>query len=308
MVIYKQKLWPFVFIITLLYSHVTMAMRAHNYIASIPPLASLLGGLLQDIEPAECLLNGQISPHTYTIKPSDIKKIQNADFVFWLGPTYEFFLKKILETYVSQHLIILDLPTLITWAPRNSKHNHDCCHGNHSHDTRDPHVWLNPLNAIIIAAAMRDTLSTHDPRHRQQYADNFKRLEERLQQLHQTLMTQLAPFKNQPFMVFHDGYQYFERAYGLRNEGVFAVNPEHSLSVKHVDHLARHVKETKLRCVFAENQFKPVIINKFAIDHNLIVKTIDPLGTIVHGDERDYIATMLTLGQTFTDCFNAAAL
>ena len=289
-----------------------MAMRAPHYVASVPPLASLLGGLLRNIQPAELLLDGQISPHTYALKPSDIKKIQNADLVFWVGSGYEFFLKKVLQAHDCQNYSVLKSSGLLALTPRYHDHSHshalDGYEHHHDHGNIDPHVWLDPVNALAITAGMRDILIRHDPRHKQHYLDNFRRIEQQLQQLHQTIQTLMKPYKDRPFLVFHDGYQYFEQAYGLRNVGIFAVHPEHSLSVQHVDRLVKRVEGHNVRCVFAENQFKPAIINKFASDHKLIVKTLDPLGVVNKGDETDYVAMMMNLAQSFADCFHDANL
>ncbi len=40
------------------------------------------------------LMRATASPHTYTLRPSDARAIEQADVVFWIGPDYEAFMAK----------------------------------------------------------------------------------------------------------------------------------------------------------------------------------------------------------------------
>ena len=69
-------------------------------IASIKPLHSIILNVVKD-EEVDLLLGGALSPHDYMLKPSDMKKLQNADLVFYINDSA-------LETFLSRPLRTLD--------------------------------------------------------------------------------------------------------------------------------------------------------------------------------------------------------
>ena len=65
-----------------------------NVVVSIKPFHSLVSGVMLGVAQPELLLRGNFSPHSYSLKPSDAKKLQYADLVFWGGEALEGFLAK----------------------------------------------------------------------------------------------------------------------------------------------------------------------------------------------------------------------
>ena len=63
-------------------------------VVSIKPFHSIVSGIMLGVARPELLLKGNFSPHNYSLKPSDAKKLQYADFVFWGGEALEGFLAK----------------------------------------------------------------------------------------------------------------------------------------------------------------------------------------------------------------------
>ena len=72
----------------------TIADSNLNVVVSIKPFHSLVSGVMLGVALPELLLKGNFSPHTYSLKPSDAKKLQYADLVFWGGEALEGFLAK----------------------------------------------------------------------------------------------------------------------------------------------------------------------------------------------------------------------
>ncbi|MEM5500145.1 zinc ABC transporter substrate-binding protein [Ahrensia kielensis] len=80
----------------------TSANAAPKVVASIAPIHSLVSMVMGDVAEPELLLNANVSPHDFSLKPSDARAIQNADVVFWVGPALEAFLAKPLEALDSK--------------------------------------------------------------------------------------------------------------------------------------------------------------------------------------------------------------
>jgi zinc transport system substrate-binding protein len=298
-------------VFTLFLLMLRMPAFAALYLASIPPLHSLLSGLLKDVAVVDVLLEGQFSPHTYTLKPSDIAKIRHAEVIFWIGPGFEFFLVKPIQVFRKKNIQMIELPTLMKHPQRSHHHwqpsqemvtEHSHRDSPSTQGSIDPHLWLDPQNALHIVQFLKSYLIQHHPAAQDKIDANYVRVEKALRQLQADLYAKLKPLRGQSFFVFHDGYQYIEKAFHLNGAGVMMINPETSPSVRHMNRLAAYARQKHVRCVFAESQFSPTMVAEFARLYHLKVATLDPLGQSRFHDERDYIATLNTLADTFVTC------
>ena len=68
------------------------AAPAPSVLVSIKPLHSIVAAVMGDTGAPGLLLTGAASPHSYALKPSDARKLAQADIVFWTGPELETFL------------------------------------------------------------------------------------------------------------------------------------------------------------------------------------------------------------------------
>ncbi|MBP2549235.1 zinc transport system substrate-binding protein [Neorhizobium galegae] len=73
------------------------AMAAPQVVVSIKPIHSLVAAVMEGVGEPKLIVEGAASPHTYTMKPSNARAIQDADLVFWIGPNMEAFLDKPLD-------------------------------------------------------------------------------------------------------------------------------------------------------------------------------------------------------------------
>ena len=56
-----------------------------NVVASVKPLHSLVSGVTEGVQKPDLIVKGAASPHTYSLKPSQAKQLEEADLVFWMG-------------------------------------------------------------------------------------------------------------------------------------------------------------------------------------------------------------------------------
>ena len=74
-----------------------VAADAPKVVASIKPVHSLVAGVMQGVGEPALVIQGVGSPHTYSLRPSEARAIEQADIVFWVGEGMETFLVKPLE-------------------------------------------------------------------------------------------------------------------------------------------------------------------------------------------------------------------
>ena len=253
------------------------AADAPTVVVSIKPIHSLVAAVMQGVGTPDLIVDGAASPHTYALKPSNARSLEQAQVVFWVGPGMEAFLQKPLASLGSNASIVeLDHAPGITklkfreggaFEPHDDgdepaageDHEHD--HDDRDHGEFDTHLWLDPHNAKAMVAEITTSLVAADPANALTYEANQKALNDKLDALDTEIASTLAPVKDKPFIVFHDAYQYFEHRYGVRVSGSITVSPETIPGAQRVSEIHSKVTDLGATCVFSEPQFEPKLVN-----------------------------------------------
>ena len=73
----------------------TAAQRADAaVVTSLKPLGFIASAIADGVTETQVLLPDGASEHDYSLRPSDAKRLQNADLVVWIGPEMEAFMNK----------------------------------------------------------------------------------------------------------------------------------------------------------------------------------------------------------------------
>jgi len=280
-----------------------------SVVVSLPPLYSLVASVMGDTGTPHLLLRGGRSPHNVALRPSDLKRLRAANLVVWVGPTLETFLAKPLNAIVKKSTIItlLDLGPLTRLSRRVGRswdkhdHNHKAPRGL-SDAVVDPHFWLSPANAVVIARAVSQALIFNDPDNAAAYQRNLGNLISRIGNLEKRLRKSLAPVQHLPYLVFHDAYQYLEQHFGLNALGAVSINPEHRSGAKRITEIRRRLTQMGVRCVFREPQFPPRIINTIVKGTKVRIGLLDPLGASIPPGPDQWFQLMSNLGNSLVGC------
>ena len=245
-------------------------------VATIAPFHSLAAAVMAGVATPELLIPATLSVHEYALKPSDVQKLAGADLVIWDGPALEAYLVKPLATAGTRALSVVDMEgidpqpfpgadTAIGDAPSQEL-------------GLDPHVWLDPVRAELIVAAIAQELSQMDAENAPRYQANADAQIERLKALDARIRARLASVADVPFVTFHDAYSYFDRRYGLNQVGQLTVEPERRPGAATVAALRQKVAENGITCAFAEPQFDAKLIRSIIGSSRARVSELDPLG------------------------------
>lgn len=291
----------------------TAGQAAPRVVASIPPIHSLVAGVMQGIAEPTLLVPATASAHTHSLRPSEARALSEADLVFWIGPIYETFLEKPLGALARPGTLVrlMDAADLILRDARGGgaweSHAHDGHGRDHGHrhdDAVDGHLFLDPRNAKAMAMAIAAALSAADGDNAAHYRANAAALAARLDALDAELAATLAPVREKPFIVFHDAYQYFEARYGLKGIGSITVSPERQPGARRLQTLRRKIGELRAVCVFAEPQFEPGLLQTLIAGTNAKTGTLDYLGADVASGPDAYFTTMRALARSLAACLN----
>ena len=289
-------------------------------LTSIKPL-QLIAAAIQDGQgEPQVLLPPGASPHYFVLRPSDAKRLDKADLFYWIGPDLENFLPRLLSKRSKLSVAVQNLPELhLQYFGDEHKHDHadkhdhkddhkqqanDLLEHDHAHQpgTVDAHLWLLPENARVIAARISADLSQRDPGNAKAYAANLHAFSQRLQTLDQQLQAELAPVQDKSFFVFHEAFNYFEQAYGLKHAGVFAISHELQPGAKHVNQMRARLQQAGPSCVFSEPPMQPRLAHTLADGLPVTLAELDALGSELPVSAQAYEQLLKNLATQFSAC------
>lgn len=267
---------------------------------------------MESVGEPKLLLTSNASPHDYQLKPSDAKFIDSSDLIIWAGPELEGYLQKPIQSLANHDLNLSQLPgltllpirTSTNWEQHTHEHSHaNCNHDHHSHDANfDPHFWLDPNNATVIAHAIAKRLGEIDPTNAKVYVKNAQAFVKQLKLNADMWRQQLAPYRNNPYIVSHDAYQYFNKYFDLDGVGAITLNPEIPPSMHRIQQIQNLLLNEKVVCVFSEPQFNYKIIETLIKGTNVHRGQLDPLGQDTDLGPNGYNALMDNLVHGFITC------
>ncbi len=283
-----------------------------DIISSVKPIAFITQAVSDGVTNTDILLPDGASPHTYSLKPSDLAKIKTAELIIWVGEDLETFMPTVLKSIdKNKQIELMDIPTIKSLL-RTSTNNHDQqethSHNNDSdhdhHGEYDEHIWLSPKIAKEIAQAVHDKLITIYPDKKDIIDENLNEFTVKLAETEQNIAKKLINVQNNGYFVFHDAYGYFESQFGLKNLGSFTINPAVQPGVQTVYAIKRELKEHQAVCIFREPQFSPAVIEKIVNGTDVRIGELNPLGTDITLSKNAYSQFLLRLTQQLLDCLD----
>ncbi len=288
--------------------------HALKIVATIAPVHSLVAGVTSGVVEPVLLMPGGSSPHSFSLRPSDATALQRADVIVRVGETLESFLERPLTALGQQAQIVsLDkIDGIKLHAARQGgvwdEHAHDDAHDHaddhHGASSHNPHIWLDPQNAITAVDHISEVVSKSDPANATAYRDNAAALKQRLRALDDALKTKTAPVANKPYVVFHDAYVYFEERYDLNPAGAVTVSPDRAPGARRLSELRSKIAQLDAVCVFSEPQFEPKLVETITSGTTAQSAVLDPLGASIEPGPNHYFTLMTNLAQTLADCLS----
>lgn len=282
-------------------------------VTSLKPLGFIASAIADGVTNTEVILPDGASEHDYSLRPSDVKRLQNADLLFWVGPEMEAFMVRSAGQVPAQKQVVMAQldgvkPLLMKGADEDEHeghegHDHDeNSEHHHHHGEYNMHLWLSPEIARLSAVAIHDKLVEVMPQSRAKLDANLKAFEASLAQADKQVGNELAPLKGKGYFVFHDAYGYFEKHYGLTPLGHFTVNPEIQPGAQRLHEIRTQLVEQKATCVFAEPQFRPAVVEAVARGTSVRMGTLDPLGISIKLGKESYPQFLTQLSSQYASC------
>lgn len=281
-----------------------------NIVVSIKPFYNLVAAITKNSCHLTLLVRGNASPHEYTLKPSDLRLLAQANLIFWGGAKLEPFLVKainksnksakkpmIVNLAALPSLNLLPIRNTSNWQP----HAH-CAHQPNAKANFDPHFWLSIHNSTTMVHGIVATLSEGCPTNAALYQANAQDFLQQLQKLDAKLTSQLSSVQNHSYLVLHDAYQYFETNYLLSPMGALTLHPEIPPSIKHLQKIKQLMQHEQIYCLFSEPQFKPAFITTLLKNTPVKHDVLEPIGKDADLGPDGYLVLMQKIADSMSNC------
>lgn len=266
------------------------AVTEFKVLASIQPLAVLARDLLGDSGRVETLLPPGASPHHFALRVSDMRRLRGAHLVVWVGPELERFLSKpMADIAPGKSLSLADLDAL-QWPVATM--------GSHYGSGRDPHIWLNPRNGMVMVKAMAAQFTRLRPAAAADIAQRAERLLQQLSQLHSDIGRRLMALEDKRFLVYHDGYGHFVQAYGLQQAGFVTDLVDRRPGAGHLHQLQQSVAGAG--CLLVDSAHLGTQARRLSARLQLPLIELEPYGR----DSDTYVQLIGRLVDAFHTCLN----
>jgi len=222
-------------------------------------LASIAREVGGDRITVESIAKGYQDPHFVEAKPSFILKLQKADLLIVVGRELEIgWLPPLLQQSrnakiqagadgyldASQGVRILEIPTgQVTRAMGDV------------HPQGNPHYWLDPENARVIATSIAGKLSAARPADRAYFEQRLAAFGARLTDAVKKWTAQMAPYKGTKVVTYHRSFPNFADRFGLDIIGYVEPKPGIPPSPGHTLELIQEMKRQNVKLILVEPYF-----------------------------------------------------
>lgn len=232
--------------------------------ATIFPLYDLVKEVAGEKIDVELILPPGASPHTFDLKPGDVKKISGSKALFAIGHNLDNWAIKLAGSLGINNISIVD---------KNINLSKD-------EEGINPHYFLSIENAIIIVTNIAHTLSSIDQSNSGYYLKNSSEYIRELRDLQEELRGDLRNIQNRKIATFHNAWGYFAKDFGLEVAATFEEFPGKEPTPKYLANFQEEIRKNNIEAIFSEPQFSGSELTPAASDLGVDISILDPLGGI----------------------------
>lgn len=274
------------FLSLLLMASNSLVLAQPQVVASIRPLQLIAQAVTQGVSVPGLVLDGTQDPHHPALRPSQRLLMDQADIFLWVGPQMETGFERIIEELDAEAMAVQFMPgfTMLTLG-----------------DQVDPHFWLDTRNAAVIAKLLATSLFIHDPDNAEVYQNNLAIFQDELVRLEQEIKRIIDATSFPPFAVYHNGYQYFEKQFGLSHQASFTGNEEILPGIRKVLEVKAILEASQVQCIVVDPTVNTAFLDSQLDIDTLHYASVDVIAQGGDSQEPSYVNFM----RQFTAAFNA---
>lgn len=193
------------------------------------------------------LMGPGVDPHLYKASEGDVRRLQDANLIFYNGLHLEAQMGEVLEKmndFGIKTVPVTDkIDRSLLQAPPQFAGNYD------------PHVWFDVTMWMKAVEQVQETLIETDPSHKSEYEANASAYLAQLDELHQYVLAQAqtVPADKRIIITAHDAFNYFGQAYGFEVRGLQGISTEAQAGTADVQDLVSYIVEKQIPAIFVES-------------------------------------------------------
>lgn len=238
--------------------------RKLKIVATTTTFASLVQAIGGDRVEIKSVSLPKFNTHFFQPKFSDVRNVQKADLFVQAGLDHELWTDAILEAagkpklfkgaenniQMSQGIRLLDVPESNLSRAQGDVH----IFGN-------PHIWMNPENARIMAENILDRLIAHNPENAAYYEQNAKTFLAKLDQKIPEWKALAESVKGKEVVSYHKDIAYFADFMGFAVYRFYEPKPGIPPTPKDLISLQNYMKEKQIKAMI-----QPIYYSREATD------------------------------------------
>lgn len=243
-------------------------------ITSIIPLAEFTSKVGEDHTVVSAMVSSGANPHTYEPTPSQLEKLSRAKMYIAVGSGIEFelvWLDKIME--MNKDMVLVDCSRGIELL-------------------EDPHIWLSPGNAKIMARNIYEVLVKIDPENEDDYNNNLISFEEELDKLDNEIREIFSSKESKKIIVLHPAWSYFASDYGLEQIAIGIEGKEPTPG--NMEELINEAVRSDIKVIFASPEFNTKSAEVIALELGGKVVLVSPLA-------ENYLTNLQNIARAFEE-------
>ena len=287
----------FLFLFSLLIA-TPLSAEPPRVVTTVAPLYGIVADLMRGIgEPASIVTAG-MDPHHFSLKPSQIFTLNDADILFAIGGEMEPWLPRLLPGIKGEIVYLADIPSLYDLLlPLRELADIGNDHGHGEIDAFDPHMWLDPVFGrewVLYAAA---ALAELDAENAEIYNSNAQNAITSIDVAALRLQLVAEKLTDVVFVTSHDSLQYLENRFDLQITGALSSAAGEQTGARNLGELKRIPSNV---CLLIDTSGNSTDYANLFPDWPKV--RFDPLGHELAG-QPDYLANLyLSLAAALENC------
>lgn len=266
---YRKTVWCLLWAMLLLSSHSVEAAEKLHVVTSIFPLYDFTRQVGGDKVEVRLLLPPGIEAHGFSPTPRDLVTISQADLFLYTSRFLEPWAEAVVSAMGKDQGRVVEVGReIITLQVKN--HENDSDHGDHGvhkgHGGIDPHIWLDPLNAVKMVNVISSVLVGMDPENAGFYRQNSRVYVEKLYEFDRETRKTLRNCRLKTIVSGgHFAFGPFAKRYGLKAVSPFkGYSPNGQPSPRAIAGLVDIINKTGSMVIFHEELVQPKIARVIA--------------------------------------------
>lgn len=213
-------------------------------------------------------------PHDYEPTARDIAGLTEADVFIYNGMGMEHWVDAVSDTLSSTDVIIVE-------TSASAKHKTA---------TNDPHIWLNPDNALAQLTAICDAFVKADNSNADYYNARLNDCKAKLSELTANYNAAVNTFSSTDIVVSHEAYLNMCDAFGLTQYAVNGIDNDDDPTPARMAEIEKFIKDNNIKYIFTEPLGTSSIMQTIANDTGCKILALDPFEG--NSENKDYFAVM----------------